>query len=345
MSIYEAEKKLFTFINIRTNYRDNDIIASYTQGTKKKNLYFKDYTLEKLKTIVENYEPKIHFKFWNYNFCNIDNVNKLDIHNFTKNIKKQIFNKDYTFLGHVICTVYCYDTLIKVYTLDIEKFNDVFNGIIIDLNIIRDFFITSQYFFPINANLLFLYSKVFSKDTIHKIMFKYSLQDILMLVEEYPIEDFHRCTKYLYFSKHNFVQVLNFLVDNINDIDTEDTVIIKDYIFNTGFAFVKKLNFYFHSWDNLNEDTQTYLKEESVDKDIWESLRSGKPTNLNYSTLNYDDIINSNKFNFDNYLAVYQKLKNKNCCFNFEYIDISEQIIENVSNNLNYINQLLIKWK
>ena len=345
MSIYEAEKTVLKLIDIHTHYGEDDIIASYTQGTEKNNLYFKEYTVQKLKTIVENYDTTIHFKFWNYDFCNLDNVNKLDIHNFTKNSTKPIYNKDYTFLGHVICTVYCYNILINVYTLDIEKFDDVFNGIIIDLNILRDFFITSQYIFPINANLLFLFKKIFTNDTIHKIIFKYRLEDIRVLLVDYQIEDFHRFTKYLYFSKHNYVKVLDSFVDNINDIDTESKILIKDYVFNTGFAFIKNLNFYFHSWDNLNEETQAYLKEQSVDKDIWESIRSGKPTNLNYRTLNYDDIINSSKFNFDNYLAVYQKLKNKNCCFDFEYIDISDQIIENVSNNLNYINQLLLKWK
>jgi len=345
MSIYEAEKKLFKLIDIKTHLDDEQIIATFFDKKIKKNLYYKDYTLKKLKNIVENYECTIHFKFWNYDFCNLTNISKLDIDNFTKNSKKPIFNKSYTFLGYVICNVYCYDILFNVYRLDIEKFDDVFNDIIIDLNIIRDFFISSQYVFPINANLLFLFEKIFTNETIHKIIFKYPFQDIRILLDNYQITDFHDYTKYLYFSKHNFVQVLDLLVDRTDIIDTDDKIVIKDYIFKTGFAFIKKLNFYFYSWDNLKQHTQEFLQKQSITKDIWESIRSGKPTHLDYKTLDYDDVINYDKFNRDSYISVYQKLINKKCCFNFDYYDISDQIIGNVSSNLNYINQLLIKWK
>ena len=259
MSIYEAELKLAPYVKIN-KIDKNDVVVSYNRGFK--NLKFEDYTLDSLKDIIEK-DPnaKVKFRYWNYNFCNKNNIREAEIDLYIRDTTRPIYDKYDYFLGSIICVIYFYDIMFNCYVMDENQFDNFFNSIIIDLNIVRDNYVVNNLVFPLNKNVLFLLTKLFDNSTIYKILHKYTLEDIKTIYEHFEVDDIHVASKFLLnkSSTSNTLDTIEFLITkNDKEIDTEEQVVIENNTYHVGFYFLTLTNYETGKYLNLYKTLTEY---------------------------------------------------------------------------------------
>lgn len=237
MSIYDAEQKLKPYVTLPDEDGD-EIVALYDQN---KVLRLKDYTPAYLESIVEVYPVKLKFRYWNYNFCDASMIQEEEINRYIMNTTTVIFNKHDYFLGAVICVVYFYTIMLHCYTLSQSEFDSYFNKITIDLNIIRDNFCVNRIKFRLNQNVIHLITKLFDNSTIHKILHKYTLDEIKEIYNYFEVDDIHTSSRFLlrHANKETQLETIQYLVEkNDKYIDDMDEIIITDSTYHLGFYFL-----------------------------------------------------------------------------------------------------------
>ena len=243
MSIYDAEQKLKPYVTLPDD-QDEEIVALYNHHRE---LKLKDYTPAHLKSITETYpDVKIKFKYWNYNFCDASMIQEEEINRYIMNTTTVILDKHDYFLGAVICVTYFYTIMLHCYTLSRSEFDNYFNKITIDLNIVRDNFCVNRIKFKLNQNVMYLLTKLFDNSTIHKIIHKYTLDEIKEIYNYFEVDDIHTSTRFLLrqTNEESQIETIQYLVEkNDKYIDSTDEVVITDSTYHLGFYLLTIKNF------------------------------------------------------------------------------------------------------
>lgn len=242
MSIYESENKISHIIDF--NEIDDEFeIATYKTDDEFKSLKFKNYSVSVLEGIVKTYpDAKINYKFWNYNFCNKNNIKHTDITTYIDHIDTTIYEKYDFFLGSIISLTYFYNIVYNVYTLNEKAFSVYYNTIPLSHSFLVDNFVKSRKVYPLNDNLLFLINKIFTDETINKFIYRYDIDSIKKIMKDFKIVNIHTFTFLLFqgdIDEDIFLQILYFAIEKYdNTIDTIKIVDIKDTMDHVGYNFL-----------------------------------------------------------------------------------------------------------
>jgi len=283
MSSYLVAEKLIRNLE-KTKFKyqiylpENDTIVAYN---KKKKLFFKDYTEEKLKYfILVNYDVKVNNFFWNYNYC--------DKKNISNEIKTSILSgimvdtEEYT-MGKLVIEIYMSEILTECFSLrepigDTDYYKKYLNTINVEKDIFKIFLINLNSKLPLTEGYLELITKIFAEkeyirdvinqdeiDDIIKFLFqkgsRFVFEENKLIFENIPIRNIDSAS--IFITKNNSIDqfeklmYINLMIKNQTELITQNK--------NSIISFKNRENFLgFNLLDMDIEDKNINIFKETV---------------------------------------------------------------------------------
>lgn len=221
-SIYSCIIKLKKLINI--NYVFKPVVAEDVNG--KVLLLLENYESKKqLKEIIINNDTKINYIYWDYNFCDINNLSENDKDYLLKKIKLDYYVKDSVALGSLLSLIVCYNLLVHTYEIEDKNiYIELLDSINIDKNIVIDFLIENKFILPLNDNYLILIKRIFKNNVkILNLIFKskclFSNDEIELILNEFDYGGINFASEFIFNSNYSLKQKLIYSKILINSYD------------------------------------------------------------------------------------------------------------------------------
>jgi hypothetical protein len=205
-------------------------------------LRLEDYTEEKLKELVAEKDVYVNYLFWNYDYCNVNNLCNKDKTHLTKDIKTPFFDLDIVSVGVLISTISHYELLLHTYTVEeVENYEKLLRDINIDKNIVSKFLIDNNFCLPLNENFLLLIKRVFGPNNILDFIFRekecrFSCEQIKTILTEVEFDNMNEAGEHI-FNNYNYsledklfyIKALLEVYDGT--IDTNPTIYLNEKIY------------------------------------------------------------------------------------------------------------------
>jgi len=241
MSIYLAKKKLISILeNSSLEYKiDIDLIKHVAEVPGKGILDFEDYTEDELKKLVKkNKKTYVDIEFWNYNYCNYNNINPVIAQDILEQFDFFMENYKSFSEGNIVILILLHELLVNIYDIDkLEDFKLYLEKLKISTKIIGNFLIKKEFKLPLTRNYLHLILKVFDENTIYDFMFReccyFSFDEYKIILQEYDMKDIHLVSHYVrknFENNKKFLNYMDFIIDYYDkEIDLTETIVYKTH--------------------------------------------------------------------------------------------------------------------
>lgn len=228
MSIYLIKKELnFILPQYQNPLPRIKTVATYYEEDEKKYLYYDNYSEEVLISIIENKKYKkikVHYYFWNYNYCTVEQIRLEDKKALLDGIETYIFDYQKGFLGSLLNLISMNQILLNTFKiLKVNVYQEYLSKVNIDKTFFANYIISENLKLPLTENFFILVKRLFNSENILNLVFNKSvnmqLEDFNNLVQEMDFGSINRASYFVYNSKIDMGKKLlymNTMIDYYN---------------------------------------------------------------------------------------------------------------------------------
>lgn len=270
MSIYLLSKKIdnhlrFFNVNYDINVPKRTNVACAKKGNKYVSLDFDNYTEEKLRDFVKNEkhtDVKVDYNFWDYNFCNENQLRRDDTMYFC-DFKTGMIDLSKFPVGYLVTVISMYNILLNTLVMKDEVlYEDYLNEAVIVKNFFAEFIINKKIVFPLTHNYLELLTRIFNEDNIFNLLFQekpmYPVGEISTILKRFKGWNINEKSIFIFemrITNLNKLIYTNLLLDLYEDnIDRSYSVFYDTQVLNPS------LGFYLFTLPIDNKLTDYYFK-------------------------------------------------------------------------------------